>query len=77
VEGFLAGAVGTLAILAPLYWLMTQAGDIAPPFNEWVSLLEWKDAAPLAGAPLLTALLAAAGARTASARTYEQMARRR
>lgn len=77
IEGFLGGALGTLAVMAPLWWLLQHPADFGAPFNEWAGLLEWKDALPLGAAPLLAALLAAGGARSASTRVYEQAARRR
>lgn len=77
VEGFAAGALGAIGATAPLWWLLTYPDRFGAPFNEWARLLEWTDATPLAGAPLLAALLAAAGSRASSNRLYEIAARRR
>lgn len=77
VEGFAAGALGAIGVTAPLWWMLTYPDRFGAPFNEWANLLEWTDAAPLAGAPLLAALLAAAGSRASSNRLYELAARRR
>lgn len=77
VEGFAAGALGAIGVAAPLWWLLTYPDRFGAPFDEWASLLEWTDATPLAGAPLLAALLAAAGSRASSNRFYELAARRR
>jgi cell division protein FtsX len=70
VEGFTAGLMGAIAASLLAAWALSL-----PPFQSWASQLRTSDAAPLLVAPLIAALLAGAGARSASNRFFAHAAR--
>jgi cell division protein FtsX len=72
VEGFTAGLMGAFAAAVMTAWALSL-----PPFMSWASQFRQEDAAPLLATPLLAALLASAGARSASNRFYRYAARSR
>ncbi len=70
VEGFTAGLVGAIAASLLAAWALSL-----PPFHSWASQVRVGDSAPLLLSPLIAALLAAAGARSASNRLFAHAAR--
>ncbi|MEJ0023202.1 MAG: hypothetical protein WDN76_07020 [Alphaproteobacteria bacterium] len=73
VEGFTAGLMGAFAASLLAAWALSL-----PPFLAWAAQLKKEDVAPLLATPLLlAALLAGAGARSASNRLYRSAARSR
>jgi cell division protein FtsX len=72
VEGFTAGLMGAFGASLLAAWALSL-----PPFVSWAAQLRQEDAAPLLATPLLAALLAGAGARSASNRFYSNAARSR
>jgi cell division protein FtsX len=72
VEGFTAGLMGAFAATLLALWALSL-----PPFLSWATQFRQEDAAPLLATPLLAALLAGAGARSASNRFYRNAARSR
>jgi cell division protein FtsX len=75
LEGFMAGLVGAFAATLISAWLLSLDTP-GLPFSDWAQRVEIIDGAPLIAAPLLAALLAGAGARTAADRLYRRAARR-
>lgn len=69
VEGFTAGLVGAFGASLLAAWALSLA-----PFAPWAAHLRQEDIAPLLATPLLAALLAGAGARSASNRLYREAA---